>query len=114
MRWSIILKPIKKESITEVIAHITKILDQKRIRENETVELKKQWMEYIPANRDHLLLDILECKTDIEYIPGLIPIIEPSLQQKKVIAILSFESVSHDADEKVIHRIGRRRCERLP
>lgn len=102
-----ILKPIKKESITEVILHIIEVLDQKRSRENETKALKKQWMEYIHANRDQLLLDILECKTDIEYIPGLIPIIEPSLQQKKVIAILSFGSVSHDFDEKMIHAIGR-------
>lgn len=114
--FAYILKPIEKKSLEEVIFRVLKVLDQEKSKSRERDALENRWMDYISANRDHLLLDLLECRTGLEYIHELLPISGLRVQGKKVIAILSlyhdpektesFESVSNGCTQEVMNAFG--------
>ena len=95
--FAYLLKPIDKKSLEDVICRVLKDLDQEKSIQNETGVLKDRWMDYISINKDHLLSDLLESKTELEYVHELLKISGLKEQGKKVSAILSM----HQSQEKM-------------
>lgn len=95
--FAYLLKPIDKKSLEDVIFSVLEDLNQEKCVKNETDVLKDRWMDYISINKDHLLSDLLESKTELEYVHELLKISGLKEQGKKVSAILSM----HQSQEKV-------------
>lgn len=98
--FAYILKPIEKKFLEEVIFCVLKVLDQEKSKNRERDALKSQWMNYVSANGDRLLLDLLECKTELKYVHELEPINGLKVQGKKVVAVLS---LYQDCNREIIN-----------
>ncbi len=106
--FAYLLKPIDKKSLEDVIFRVLKDLDEEKSKKNEADVLKDRWMDYININKDHLLLDLLESKTGLEYVHELLKINGLKEQGKKVSAILSLSQSQkrEDAFKKILTERG--------
>jgi len=87
--FAYLLKPIQKNSIQETILKVIKKLEDKKKHHKERVALENQWLEYTNKNRDYLLLDFLNQKTDLMYINDPLLLKRFKTHKDKVVAVFS-------------------------
>ncbi|NLG88396.1 MAG: response regulator [Clostridiaceae bacterium] len=87
--FAYLLKPIRRIDLELVIKNVLDELEREESINEEITALKSEWMEYARKNRDYLLIDFLNQKTELKHIYELPLMRWLDTFKNKLVAILS-------------------------